>query len=61
MNEEATMTKPLTFDDLQTILHQRITQGPDHRKGQNTKYRIQDAALGALGIFFTQSSSFLAY
>jgi len=33
---------------------------PDHRKeGPNTQYRIRDAALGAFGIFFTQSPSFL--
>jgi hypothetical protein len=32
----------------------------DHRKkGPNTHYSIQDAALGAFGIFFTQSRSFL--
>jgi hypothetical protein len=55
------MAHPLTFDDLQTVLHQRITQLPDHRKGQNTQYRIQDAALGAFGLFFTQSPSFLEY
>ncbi len=56
------MTNPLSFDDLQSILPQRIDQLPDHRKeGPNTQYRIQDAALGAFGIFFTQSPSFLDY
>ena len=56
------MTNPLSFDALQSILHQRIDQLPDHRKeGPNTQYRIQDAALGAFGIFFTQSPSFLDY
>jgi hypothetical protein len=35
---------------------------PDHRnKGPNTRYAIQDAALGAFGLFFTQSVSFLEY
>ena len=35
---------------------------PDHRKpGSNTRYSIPDVALGAFGIFFTQSSSFLEY
>src|SRR5712691_9009716 len=29
------------------------------KKDQTTQYRIQDAALGAFGIFFTQSPSFL--
>ena len=56
------MTAPLCFEALQSILHQRIDQLPDHRKeGPNTQYRICDAALGAFGIFFTQSPSFLDY
>ena len=56
------MTNPLSFDDLQSILHQRIDQLPDHRKkGPNTRYSVQDAALGAFGVFFTQSPSFLEY
>ena len=56
------MTNPLTFDGLQDILRRRMQQVPDHRKeGPNTRYSIQDAALGAFGIFFTQSPSFLDY
>jgi hypothetical protein len=56
------MTTPLGFDALKGILHRRIEALPDHRKpGPNTRYRIQDAALGAFGIFFTQSPSFLDY
>jgi hypothetical protein len=43
-------------------MHRHIDLLPDHRKtGPNTRYRIQDAALGAFGLFFTQSPSFLAY
>src|SRR5712691_4706575 len=62
LTKKAEMTSPLSFDDLQSILHQRIDQLPDHRKeGPNTQYRIRDAALGAFGIFFTQSPSFLDY
>jgi hypothetical protein len=38
-----------------------MTQLPDHRKGSNTQYSIQEAALGAFGIFFMQSPSFLDY
>ena len=30
-------------------------------QGPNTRYTIQDAVLGAFGIFFTQSPSFLEY
>ena len=56
------MTAPLGFDVLKDILHQRTAQLPDHRKeSPNTQYAIQDAALGAFGIFFTQSPSFLEY
>ncbi len=56
------MTNLLRFDDLQAILHQHIDHLPDHRKpSPNTRYTIQDAVLGALGIFFTQSPSFLEY
>src|SRR6266852_5457516 len=56
------MTNPLIFDDLQEILHRHIDPLPDYRKkGPNTRYRIQDGALGAFGIFFTQSPSFLDY
>ena len=29
---EAAMTNPLSFDDLQGLLHQHIEPGPDHRK-----------------------------
>ena len=55
-------THPVSFDDLQSLLHRHIDPWPDHRKkGPNTPYRIQDAALGAFGIFFTQSPSFLHY
>jgi len=56
------MTNPLGFDVLKGILHRRIAPLPDHRqKGPNTRYAIQDAALGAFGIFFTQAPSFLEY
>jgi hypothetical protein len=56
------MTTPLGFDALQGILHRRIAHLPDYRKeSPNTQYAIHDAALGAFGIFFTQSPSFLEY
>jgi len=56
------MTHPLGFDVLKGILHRRIAPLPEHRtEGPNTRYAISDAALGAFGIFFTQSPSFLEY
>jgi hypothetical protein len=54
------MTTPLGFDVLKGIFHRRFAQLPEHRKeGPNTRYPIADAALGAFGIFFTPSLSFL--
>lgn len=55
------MATPLRFDDLRDALQRRVEQLPDGRTGQNTRYRMQDAALGAFGLFFTQSPSFLEY
>jgi len=55
------MTTPCTFDDLLSILHQRLAPLPDHRTGKNTQYSIPEAAVGAFGLFFTQSPSFLDY
>jgi len=56
------MTQPLSFDHLQEILRQHTAGLPDLRKpSPKTRYTIQNAALGAFGIFFTQSPSFLEY
>jgi hypothetical protein len=56
------MTPPLDFDGLKGALARRIDQLPDHRQpGPNTRYRIKDAALGAFGVFYMQSPSFLAH
>lgn len=55
------MSTPCRFEDLQAILQQRVEQLPDRRKGRNPQSRMSDAALGAFGIFFTQSPSFLEY
>ena len=56
------MTPLLRFDDLQAIIHQCMAHLPDHRKpSPNTRYTIQNTVLGAFGIFFAQSPSFLEY
>src|SRR5215831_13979206 len=56
------MPTPLGFDTLKGILQRQVAQLPEHRQeGPNTRYTIADAALGAFGIFFTQSPSFLEY
>ena len=56
------MTRPLSFDHLQAILRQHTADLPDVRKpSPNTRYTVQNAALGAFGIFFMQAPSFLEY
>lgn len=56
------MTPALGFDCLKDILQRQLHQLPAQRKASpNTRYRIEDAARGAFGIFFTQSPSFLEY
>jgi hypothetical protein len=49
------------FDEMVDGLHRSFEKLPDYRTGENTHYEIKDAALSAFGIFFTQSTSFLAY
>ena len=56
------MARPLSFDHLQALFRQYTAGLPDVRKpSPNTRYTIQNAALGAFGIFFLQSPSFLEY
>lgn len=51
----------LQFDQLIAYLKVHFLLLPDERVGFNTTYHIQDAALSAFSIFFTQSPSFLAH
>src|SRR5215831_16484332 len=56
------MTRPLSFEQLQALLRQYTAGLPDMRKpSPKTRYTLQNAALGALGIFVMQAPSFLAY
>ncbi len=34
---------------------------PDRRRGENSSYTMSDIGLGAFGVFFMQSPSFLAH
>ncbi len=54
---------PLTFSTMLGRLREVTTTLPDPRigTGPNTRYSMQDAALGAFSVFFTQSPSFLAF
>jgi TfoX/Sxy family transcriptional regulator of competence genes len=62
VNEEHLLAiKKLQFDELVSYLKVYFQLLPDYRKGHNTTYTIQDAALSAFSVFFTQSPSFLAH
>jgi hypothetical protein len=50
----------LSLAGLLSHLEQTLEQFPDPRRGKNTQYDLPDAGLGAFGVFFTQSPSFLA-
>ena len=51
----------LTFDNMVKYLRATIVNFPDKRTGQNIRYSLEDAALGAFSVFFTQSPSFLSF
>ena len=53
--------EPFTFDSLVAHFRSVTKEFPDKRTGNNTRYSIEDAALGAFSVFFTQSPSFLAF
>ena len=51
----------LTFDSMVSNLRATMAGFPDKRTGKNSRYSIEDAALGAFSVFFTQSPSFLSF
>lgn len=55
------MASPMSFGAMRTLLTDHFRQLPDPRTGANTRYSMDDAALGAFSVFFTQSPSFLAH
>ena len=48
-----------TFNQLVGQLYSLFEQFPDSRFGDNIRYSMADAAMGAFSVFFTQSPSFL--
>lgn len=52
---------PFTFDRLVNKLQTMMKEFPDRRTGKNINKKLEDAAIGAFSIFFTQNPSFLAY
>jgi len=53
--------KTFTFDGMVARLRAQIAAFSDSRTGNNTVYSMEDAALGAFSVFFTQSPSFLSF
>jgi len=53
--------QPLSFDSMVSYLRSTMAGFPDKRTGSNCRYSIEDAALGAFSVFFTQSPSFLSF
>lgn len=55
------MSKVLSFSSLTRLLNTASDALPEHRKGKNITYALQDAVTGAFSVFFMQSASFLAH
>ena len=53
--------KTFTFDGMVARLRAQVATFSDSRTGNNTVYSMEDAALGAFSVFFTQSPSFLSF
>lgn len=50
-----------SFDTIVNSFRKLLESLPDKRTGKNTQYGMEDAALSALSVFFTQTPSFLAF
>ena len=61
MPVERGTTGKITFSSLIDTIKGVFTSFSDCRKGDNKQYSIEDIALSAFSVFFTQSPSFLAY
>ena len=52
----------IEIPELIKFLRQELHDLPDPRKpGNNTKYQVEDAVMGAFSVFFTQCPSFLEH
>jgi len=54
------MNRPF-FNRWLDSLREQLATLPDRRRGTNTSYAMEDFALSAFAVFFTQSPSFLAH
>jgi hypothetical protein len=55
------LKQPGLFDGIVASFRQVLSSLPDKRTGKNIRYGMEDAALSAFSVFFTQTPSFLAY
>lgn len=55
------MYEELSIGRLIKRIKEAASMFPDLRTGKNTQYEMEDAAMGAFAVFFTQSASFLEY
>lgn len=55
------MEKQVIFDQIMSSFRSAIHNFPDKRTGSNLTHTMEDIALGAFSVFFTQSPSFLAH
>ena len=61
MADRVLSEEQFSFEHEIEALRGLIRQFPDKRTGRNLVYDIEDAGLGAVSIFYTQSPSFLAF
>lgn len=55
------MSKHLRFQEMLNEVKEVMEGIPEHRRGQNKQYEIEDAGLSALSMFYMQSPSFLSW
>ena len=53
--------KRVKFQDMLAVVRKSLEEVPEHRTGQNIRYSIAEAGLGAFSVFYMQSRSFLAH
>ncbi len=55
------LTPKCKFESLIGFFRNVLQKLPDKRTGKNTRYGMEDAALSAFSVFYTQTPSFLSY
>ena len=55
------MQTRLSFQDMLEICEETFRKLPDSRKGKNRQYKIRDAAMKGLSIYYMQSPSYRDY